>query len=413
MKHKYFACSSLLVILVVLFILSLNLEIDDVPIQENPAPQYIFNTLQIQPYSKPVKKAYMFYLTNRDYACCSMMFAQRFKEVGTDPSIDIVGLYTNLDNSTLTSMHNLGMKTIQVQVLESNKAQNPVNDYYKEAITKLQIFNDWGYDRFVFLDADILLLSNIDHLFDLPDTLLFWAPRAYWLAQPFFTTTVIVGKPSKQIFDAAVGLAKTDNNLFDMDVLNMLYKNQIGYLPNLYGILNKHFLKLNELPDEYKRNLPDLNRNLKLVHFTDTIHGEYGKPWRSSRDKPSEIPPEHQFFYDLQDMFYRIGTGADLNEKFERRVVLTCLALVKWKSKGTVGVGVRKYRHNSEGLDKKEIQKRKAEFVDSNKPAQAKGKNELKTAKEIAAARHEKEKRREKHGRHAHIMKRTGLGKHF
>ncbi|KAJ3269832.1 ATP-dependent RNA helicase ddx54 [Terramyces sp. JEL0728] len=96
--------------------------------------------------------------------------------------------------------------------------------------------------------------------------------------------------------------------------------------------------------------------------------------------------------------------------------------------KGNVGVGVRKYRHNSvtkptltsksftrklaqkeslwrkEGLDKKDIQKRKAEYIDSNKPTQVRGTDELKSAKEIAIARHEKEKRREKHGRHAHIM---------
>ncbi|KAJ3319860.1 hypothetical protein HDV06_005836 [Boothiomyces sp. JEL0866] len=309
-NQKYFTAIFALVLILVIFVLSLNVEgfSDPLPtkVQEiKTSDSHIFQQSLIKNYTKPTKRAYMFYLTNRDYACCSMMFAKRFKEVGTDPSIDIVALYTNLGIDTLTSMHNLGMKTIKVDVLESNKAENHVNDYYKEAITKFQIFNDWGYDKFVFLDADILLMSNIDHLFDLPDTELFWSPRAFWLSQPFFTTTVIVGKPSKEIFNAAVQLSKADNSLFDMDVLNVLYKNQIGYLPNLYGILNKHFLYLDDLPEEYKHNRKALNENLKVVHFTDTIHGDYGKPWRSSRDKPQDIKPEHQFFYDLHDMFYK------------------------------------------------------------------------------------------------------------
>ncbi|KAJ3310205.1 hypothetical protein HDV04_005222, partial [Boothiomyces sp. JEL0838] len=237
------------------------------------------------------KRAYMFYVTNKNYGCCVMVFAQRFKLFKSDPTIDVVAFVTGLDEQLMGNMRDLGIKVIEVEALKSNHAENEISDYYLESITKFQIFKNWGYDKFVYLDADSILMGNIDHLFDLPEIPTFWTPRAYWLGeelQPAFTSILIVGKPSEDIFNASVALSKTDNSLFDMDVLNKLYRHQVGLLPNIYGLTNWAFWNVGDEPAEYRNHLDELHKNLKLVHFTGVQDGGYGKPWNTDRRKPED-----------------------------------------------------------------------------------------------------------------------------
>ncbi|KAJ3254836.1 hypothetical protein HK103_006826 [Boothiomyces macroporosus] len=271
-------------------------------------PSYIYkldqtnNSIDV----KKQKRAYMFYVTNKAYACCVMVFAHRFKEFKKDPSIDVVALVTGIEDDQIKQLNTLSVKTIQVNSILSDKAEGGVNELYQDSVTKFRIFDDWGYDRFVFIDADSMLMGNIDHLFDLPDIPTFWAPRAFWLEekyQPAFSSILIVGRPSKQIFEASLALSETDNNLFDMDILNKLYRHQIGYLPNLYAILNSNFYNYWEFPKEYLENGKELNENFKLIHLTNNYKNEYGKPWQSGRERPSEIKPENQFYFDFLDLF--------------------------------------------------------------------------------------------------------------
>ncbi|MBO7667208.1 MAG: hypothetical protein J6T26_01975, partial [Firmicutes bacterium] len=39
---------------------------------------------------------------------------------------------------------------------------------WKDVLTKFQIFNLEKYDKIIFLDADLLILKNVDHCFDMP-----------------------------------------------------------------------------------------------------------------------------------------------------------------------------------------------------------------------------------------------------
>ncbi|KAJ3269292.1 hypothetical protein HDV01_001621 [Terramyces sp. JEL0728] len=256
------------------------------------------------------KRAYMFYVTSKPYACSVMVFAERFELFKKDPSIDILTLVSGLDSATIKRMNGMGIKTENVEVHYSTGDTNEFNrELYKDSNTKLQIFKDWGYDKFVFLDADSILMGNIDHLFDLPDVPTFWAPRAFWLEekyQPAFTSILIVGKPSKSIFDASVALSKQDDTIYDMDILNKLYRHQIGMLPNIYAILNRHLIFRSELPGEYEGNYDNLKKDLMLVHFTTVMlkPGDYGKPWSSERGKPKKIEPGSEYYYEIFDTFY-------------------------------------------------------------------------------------------------------------
>ncbi|KAJ3255195.1 hypothetical protein HK103_006564 [Boothiomyces macroporosus] len=267
---------------------------------------------KVESKNRAEKRAYLFYATSKPYACSVMVFAERFKLFKKDPSIDILALVSGLDESTLNKMNSLGIKTSHVDIHSATGDKNSENrERYKESNTKLHIFKDWGYDKFVYLDADSLLMTNIDDLFDLPETKLFWAPRAFWLSekyQPAFTTVLIVGKPSKKIYEDSIQLSKKENSMYDMDILNKLYRHQVGLLPSIYGLLNRNILYQSELPAEYCGDLTQVKKDLKLVHFTSAISatGIYGKPWSQPRKKPENIQPDTELYFELFEAFFSL-----------------------------------------------------------------------------------------------------------
>ncbi|KAJ3320500.1 hypothetical protein HDV06_005229 [Boothiomyces sp. JEL0866] len=144
----------------------------------NSKPNSMSVISEIKGKQRQEKRAYIFYATAKPYACSVMVFANRFKEFKKDPSIDILALVSGLDENTIKQMNKLGIKTKKVDMHYSTGDANEENrERYKESNTKFHIFKDWGYNKFVYLDSDSILMANIDHLFDLPTVPTFWAPR--------------------------------------------------------------------------------------------------------------------------------------------------------------------------------------------------------------------------------------------
>ncbi|KAJ3255196.1 hypothetical protein HK103_006565 [Boothiomyces macroporosus] len=296
MSNRYVRIIVLFLLVATLFSLTLSKFKSSYPI--------IHTAKQNSPTAKSIKRAYMFYVTSKPYACSVMVMAERLEMFKKDPAIDIVALVNGIDNSQLSKMHKMGIKTKPVNKLQalgsSNEAEKEV---WKNSNTKFQIFKDWGYDKFVYLDADTLLMDNIDHLFDLPDVPTFWVPRAYWLPevyQPVFSTLLIVGKPSQKIYDAAVSYSKVDNGIYDMDVLNKLYKHKVGVLPNIYGLINRSFYQ--GFPEEYMLDGAVFEEDFKLIHITDYATHQYGKPWDYPQNKP-EDKTAYPYFYQTLETF--------------------------------------------------------------------------------------------------------------
>jgi len=159
-------------------------------------------------------------------------------------------------------------------------------DYFKDCLIKLRIFQLTQYDRIVYLDADSIPLKSLDHLFSLPFNEMIAAPRAYWLPQPFVTSLLLVVKPSlmmwnrvKQHFGTA--FEKRD---YDMDIINLEFKDEIYYLPDEYGCLNSEW---EDKDFTYHFGNPEKNsEKIKVVHFS-----ALGKPWFYHPDKVDYLRP--------------------------------------------------------------------------------------------------------------------------
>ncbi|KAK1930821.1 Glucose N-acetyltransferase 1 [Phytophthora citrophthora] len=223
--------------------------------------------------------AYVFYVTSDTYACAAIQFIDRLttKLEMNSTSIDVVVMHTRgIGGSFLNKMQGLHVRTIEVDSIHADASERT----WKESLTKLRVFQDWGYSRVVFFDADAVPMVNLDHLFDLPPATLY-APTAYWLEQPFFASTMLVIEPSEKVFNDIVKWARDRGAAagFDMDILNSYFKDSVHYLPGTYTILNSDFRRAPSEQSKLFNTTTELKKHTKVVHFSCKPNGEYGKPW--------------------------------------------------------------------------------------------------------------------------------------
>ncbi|KAF4314999.1 hypothetical protein G195_011387, partial [Phytophthora kernoviae 00238/432] len=224
--------------------------------------------------------AYFFYTTSNTYACAALQLIDRLiNNLQMNSShIDIVVMHTrrvglHLLNKMQDELH---VRTILVEPLHADAAERT----WRESLTKLRAFQDWGYDRVVFLDSDAVPMTNLDHLFHLPPAPLY-APTAYWLEQPFFASTLLVIEPSDTVFDSIVQWARERGAAagFDMDILNAYFADSVHHLPGVYTVLNSDFRRTPSAKSTMFDTTAELKENTKVVHFSCKPDGSYGKPW--------------------------------------------------------------------------------------------------------------------------------------
>ncbi|TMW68945.1 hypothetical protein Poli38472_001101 [Pythium oligandrum] len=66
---------------------------------------------------------------------------------------------------------------------------------------------------------------------------------------------------------------------FDMDILNAFFADKVKYLPGEYTVLNSDFRQSPTAPNKLFNTTSELKKHAKVVHFSCTPDGAYGKPW--------------------------------------------------------------------------------------------------------------------------------------
>ncbi|KAI8922146.1 nucleotide-diphospho-sugar transferase [Powellomyces hirtus] len=187
------------------------------------------------------KLAYVFYVTSDDYACACLSIIDSIKKVSEKrPDVDMVALVTtDVLQTLLEKLRNNSLRVDPVAAV----ATSTTDPTWRYSMTKNIVFNLAKFDRIIVLDCDGLVLRSLDFLFDLPSFPIY-APRAYWLPQPYFQSTFYVLEPSaamyaaQRIFREASARGET---VFDMDVANKAFADVAGLLPGSMAILNGDF----------------------------------------------------------------------------------------------------------------------------------------------------------------------------
>ena len=254
--------------------------------------------------------AYAFYATSDLHLCSSLVNIRALKFARTSKCISFVVVHPT---GTLTEEAKSYARLQGAVLVEVDPISGPpknadgeeqwLNAYYSNVHTKLRVFQLDMYDRLVYLDSDAIILRSLDHLFCLPSVALA-APRAFWLPQPAFTSMLLVIQPKLMQWARIEKHLPPKPGMFDMDILNLEFVNDILLLPNNYALLNNLWEPSDPVigkPQAHKfGNLSALFDEAYYVHFC--LHG---KPWFHALLNTTERPYADAHFWDFYKLWWQ------------------------------------------------------------------------------------------------------------
>lgn len=239
------------------------------------------------------KYSYITLLTNDSYSYGVVLLVDSMQKVNTQYPL-LVLVTKNVSLATLELLNQLQVKyevidTIQLpdHIYEHNRQINPpLASTWKNCLTKFHIFNKTEFDKVVFLDADILILKNLDHLFEKPDMTCALDGEYFnlWPDWPHFNSGCMVIEPNKDKFDNILNYV---NNLKTEELPNYVIADQ--EILNLYysDWVNKIDLHLNKFynvfaPYVQDEQIKELANECYFIHYTGR------KPWTLWYKSPLE-----------------------------------------------------------------------------------------------------------------------------
>ena len=203
--------------------------------------------------------AYVFYATERDYACSVLVNIDRLNNLFNTTHRIIVLVKPDLQSEYLKTFT---AQNATVIPYEPPPLANNEIPYYRNVLLKLVAFRLHHYipsfKRILILDSDQLILQSLDHVFDLPSVDVA-APRAYWQKGTGVTSAFLLVCLSDRVWDKiSQGLQTIGPDVFDMDFINNLFQKTFLILPGDYATLNSHW-ETNGLPDWWQDEKPKLS----------------------------------------------------------------------------------------------------------------------------------------------------------
>jgi alpha-N-acetylglucosamine transferase len=262
----------------------------------------------IRPRTSPrSRQAYVTLVTNADYAMGALALARSLSYTGT--TADIVVLHTaGIDERDLEPLAQLGCRLVEAAHLplsdEFNERHKRGNLHATAPFTKgrkpsfhspldnfckLRLWQLVDYETCVFIDADAVVLKNVDRLFDYPEFSA--APNVYESLADFqrLNSGVFVARPSLATFN---------------DMLAMLDRPGAFWRRTDQTFLETFF------PDWH--GLPIYMNMLQYVWFTmpalwdwnsiSILHYQYEKPWEQNHPKADRLKP-------LIDLWHHFHVG--------------------------------------------------------------------------------------------------------
>ena len=241
-------------------------------------------------------RAYVTLVTNADFALGATALVRSLRLTGT--SADIVVMHTGgVEPAALAPAAALGARLRPVAMLPTSDAfnarhakkeiygRNPFTRGEKPAFhtpldnfAKLRLWQLEEYDSVVFLDADTLVLRNIDRLFAYPEFSA--APNVYERLADFhrMNSGVFVARPSQRTFEKMLAALDTPGAFWprtDQTFLQSFFPDWHG-LPVFCNMLQYVWFNLPELWDW---------NSVAVVHY------QYEKPWQGDHAKADRLRP--------------------------------------------------------------------------------------------------------------------------
>lgn len=265
----------------------------------------------------PSACAFVTLVTNADYAKGAVALVRSLKRTGT--KADIAVMHTGgVTAEDLAPLGGLGARLVEAQLLPTSDAFNerhqrtrlhekaPFTKGNKPAFhtpldnfAKLRLWQLTQYERVIFIDADAVVLRNIDRLFSYPEFSA--APNVYESLADFhrLNSGVFVARPSEETFAAMLAELDRPDAFWprtDQTFLQHFFPNWHG-LPVFFNLLQYVWFNLPELWDW---------KSVYVVHY------QYEKPWQKDHPKAKAL----RSLIDLWWVYYE-GAGIPDIESLE------------------------------------------------------------------------------------------------
>ena len=236
----------------------------------------LYNLLKNRDNFSNKKNAYVTLVTNDLYVPGIIALGNSMNKLNT--KYEFICLYKNINDESKNKILKLGYKLISIDSLNKKgiKLNIKLDEYeynierFKDAFNKLYILSLIEYKKLVYLDCDMIVYKNIDHLFKKPSL-------SAVQGRPVFNSGLLVLKPSMKIFNNL-------NNLINNPSKWITTKRDLlGKTINDQALLGYYFNKYNQLPREYNVT--------KSYH--DKINEPFIKHW-NFKDKPRFFPCDNK-----------------------------------------------------------------------------------------------------------------------
>ena len=278
------------------------------------------------------KYSYVTLLTNDSYVYGVILLVESMKKVNTKYPLHVL-IIDEVSAASREILDQLGVSYEVVDVIPTPEAIYQHNLTYdagtaatwRNCWTKLRIFGLEEFDKIVFLDADIMVMKNLDHLFDMPNltSALDGEYFGLWQGWPHLNAGCIVIEPSQYVFNQILKFANnlTVDNIpkyiiADQEIINLYFNDW----PKKEGLhLNKYYDIF--APYIQEEQIEDVKENCYFIHYVGR------KPWTFWIKSPTETYTE--FFYE-EGKKYVEDRVKDFNwDKIRNKVVLTVYAICK------------------------------------------------------------------------------------
>lgn len=257
-------------------------------------------------------RAFVTLVTNADYAMGALALARSIRRTGT--TADIVVLHTGaVADGDLVPLEALDCRLVEVEHLSLSDAFNerhargnlhaaaPFTKGRKPAFhspldnfCKLRLWQLVEYDACIFIDADALVLKNIDRLFDYPEFCA--APNVYESLADFhrMNSGVFVARPSLETFSEMLVVLDSPEAFWrrtDQTFLETFFPDWHG-LPVFMNMLQYVWFTMPALWDW---------NSISVLHY------QYEKPWETNHPKADKLKP-------LIELWHCFHAGQDIPE---------------------------------------------------------------------------------------------------
>ncbi|MEM7128136.1 MAG: glycosyltransferase family 8 protein [Chloroflexota bacterium] len=248
--------------------------------------------------------SYVTLVTNSDYVVGAYALARSLRMVNAQWPLTVL---TVRDLPGLDQLEAAGCRVMQVDPLtvsdefrarHSRKSQHNLAPFTKgskptfhdplDNFAKLRLWELDQFETIIFLDADIVVVDNIDQLFGYPEFSA--APNVYETLTDFhrLNSGVFVAKPNKQTFQ---------------DMLNHLEQPDRFWRRTDQTFLQEYFPQWHGLPYIYNTlqyvwfNLPELWswEQVKVIHY------QYEKPWQTEHPRRDLLAPLIDLWWQIHD----------------------------------------------------------------------------------------------------------------